>query len=836
MEYSKGTEKRQLTALKNRDEFKTIFHKLIRRDTNISPKEQEFILLCAILFFNFYNNDKRYKSYFRLAYYIILKYSQLFNDFKPLYDISIQIGFFPICDILVKTNKVQLNSISDVVSHKLLKSKFINAQEDYIETLEQHNSVKKLLKSTSSTLAYIAPTSFGKSSLISTFLLEKKFLKIGIIVPTKSLLMQTFKNIKKLSLDYKIILHDEMYENDDKFIGVLTQERAMRLVNKGGNFDILFIDEAHKIFEYRLDNSRGLILSRLIKLNKSKNPQQKIIYLSPLIDNIENLKLEINEKIDSYQIKHNLKCEDIFFFKDRKVEMYDKFTDTYLDYKINIDEYNYIKNSSKNKNFIFHYKPNKIEILANDLCAQAMFEDIEIDDEIQKIINTLKEEVHENFYINKTIYKGIIYIHAKMPNIIKEYLEYQFNKIDKFKYIIANTVILEGINLPIDNLYITSTDYQNGKSLVNLIGRVNLLNYVFEEKNLDKLISNIHFISMKTYQGDNDMKNKIKELREHSFADVIQNPLLSEYDIDKVSLNNKDKEKKELKNQKIIEYTNFIIKNDNDITIADKIKKYFIQNNIDDFYDDLNFIIDLIAKRINSCKNDTNFKQYDLILKIYWIFIEQLEEHIVDFEIERLKNEQARKYYKNYLGITQKLPLKNNVNSTFGYFKTKANSNDPKLFIGTTYGETTKESKNYKSKEYLRDVYVDLSKYKNNDAKLINLAIAKLKIEEDFVSFKLNKLINFLHDFGLITNDEYNIHTYGTKDENLIKLSKIGLNVNIISKLKEDDQYKNITLDEYGNTTVKNNFSDYLEKQSELFKFEVKKYLTEPFNVQNPSG
>jgi len=250
----------------------------------------------------------------------------------------------------------------------------------------------------------------------------------------------------------------------------------------------------------------------------------------------------------------------------------------------------------------------------------------------------------------------------------------------------------------------------------------------------------------------------------------------------------------------------------------------------------LNFIIDLIAKRINSCKNDTNFKQYDLILKIYWIFIKQLEEHIVDFEIERLKNEQARKYYKNYLGITQKLPLKNNVNSTFGYFKTKANSNDPKLFIGTTYGETTKESKNYKSKEYLRDVYVDLSKYKNNDAKLINLAIAKLKIEEDFVSFKLNKLINFLHDFGLITNDEYNIHTYGTKDENLIKLSKIGLNVNIISKLKEDDQYKNITLDEYGNITVKNNFSDYLEKQSELFKFEVKKYFPEPFNAQNPSG
>jgi len=242
--YSKGIEKSQLTTLKNTEEFKDTFHKLIVGNQDITPKDQEFILLCAILFFNFYNQDKRYRSYFRLAYYIILKYSQLFNDFKPLYDISIQIGFFPICNILIDNQKIQPNNVSDVISHKFLKSKYINERENYIETLEQHNSVKKLLESTSNTLAYIAPTSFGKSSLISTFLLQEKFSKIGIIVPTKSLLIQTFKNIQKLSLNYKIILHDEMYENQDRFIGILTQERATRLINKGGYFDMLFIDEA----------------------------------------------------------------------------------------------------------------------------------------------------------------------------------------------------------------------------------------------------------------------------------------------------------------------------------------------------------------------------------------------------------------------------------------------------------------------------------------------------------------------------------------------------------------------------------------------------------------
>ncbi|MGJ0344277.1 DEAD/DEAH box helicase [Aliarcobacter cryaerophilus] len=830
MKYDKGTEKTQLTNLRNTNEFKDIYYKLIQGNSDITLEEQKFILLSAILFFNFYNNDNRFKSFFKLAYYIILKYSQLFNDFKPLYDISIQIGFFPICNILVDDEKIELDNISSIISHNLVKSKFINERENYIETLEQHNSVRKLLESSSDTLAYIAPTSFGKSSLISTFLLQKKFLKIGIIVPTKSLLMQTFKNIKKLNLDYKVILHDEMYENQDKFIGILTQERATRLLNKGGYFDILFIDEAHKIFEYNNDNSRGLILSRLIKINKSKNDKQKVIYLSPLVENKNNLKLENTETIDSYEVKHNLKCEDIFLFKDNSIRQYDKFTGEYLSpINQNINEFNYIKQSSKNKNFLFHYSPNKIEMLANELLEDEIFEDIEIDSEIQKIIDTLKEEVHEDFYINSTIYKGIVYIHAKMPNIIKEYLEYQFNQIDKFKYIIANSVILEGINLPIDNLYIMSTNYQNGKDLVNLIGRVNRLNYVFKEKKLNKLISNIHFVSTEKYQGDNDMKNKIKLLRDHSFSDTIQNPLLSEYNIDELFGKSKNelerKEKKQKKDDEIVKKTNYLLENNNDLILEQKIKKYFIENNIDDFYTDLDFVTSFIGQKIVAYKDDINFISYNLILKVYWIFIKQLETNIIDFEIERLKNEKAQSYYKNYLEMTQKLPLKNNIQSTFQYFKEKANSSDPYLFIGTTFGETKRPSNAYKSDEYLRDVYINLSKYKDNNKKMINLSIAKLKIEEDFVSFKLNKLINFLYDFDLISKNEYNLNTYGTDDENIINLSKVGLSVNIVSRLIDDKQYENIRFTNIGNLEVNDEFRKYLDGQSELFKFEINKFL-----------
>lgn len=838
MNYKKSNEKRQLSELKKTEKFKNVFYKLVQEDKNIKDDEKEFILLCAILFFKFYNEDKRFKNYFRLAYYIILKYSLIFKEYKSLYDISLQIGFYPICKTIINNEFLSLNSISDVISYRILETKFNNEQENYIETLEQNNSIKKLINSKSNTLSYIAPTSFGKSSLITTFIKENKYLKIGIIVPSKSLLIQTFRNVKKQKLNYKLILHDEMYENQEKFIGILTQERATRLINKGTFFDILFIDEAHKIFEYNRNNSRGLILSRLIKLNKIKNFNQKVVYLSPLIENSDNLKQEVNEKIESYEVEHNLKSEELYFFKDNEACIYDKFTGIFLPpHKSYIDEYTYIRNTEKNKNFIFHYSPYKIELFANDLNNRTIFDEIIITPTIQKVIDTLENEVHSSFYINSLIRKGIIYIHAKMPNIIKEYLEFQFKEIDSFKYLIANTVILEGINLPIDNLYILSVDRQNGKDITNLIGRVNRLKYVFDENNLKKLIANVHFVYTDAYSGRSKMTNHISYLRDYSFTDEIKNPLLSEYDINKLKFQKTEYETKEQKKEKrrkldkeILGKTNFILNEDKLLSFQDDIKKYFIQNNIDDFYRDIDSVIITIENKINDLKGTLNFKNMDLVLKICNIFIYELEYLITDFEIERLKNEKAYNYYKNYLEYTQKISLKDNIDNTFKYFKKKAKSNDPLLFIGKTYGEIKRETPKYNHRDYkLSKVYIDLSKYHNDlqtdEKKLINLAIVKLKIEEDFVSFKLNKLINFLLDFGLITEDEYNIHTYGTKDKNLIKLSKIGLNTSIINKLKEDNQYSNITYDDNGNLITKNNFLDYLDDQSELFKFEVKKYL-----------
>jgi hypothetical protein len=61
------------------------------------------------------------------------------------------------------------------------------------------------------------------------------------------------------------------------------------------------------------------------------------------------------------------------------------------------------------------------------------------------------------------------------------------------------------------------------------------------------------------------------------------------------------------------------------------------------------------------------------------------------------------------------------------------------------------------------------------------LAIVKLKIEDDFVSFQLNKFITMMYDYKLIDEDEYNLQIYGTKNISKSKLRKILQNTGELS-------------------------------------------------------
>ncbi len=807
--------KRQLLSLKNNEFFISCFKKLIL-NKQLNLEENQYILSSAIILFRYYNNDKRLRGYFNIAYYIVLKYSLLHEDYKPLYDISLQIGFYPISNYILKNELLDENYLHERIINNEVKK--IYAKEHYIETIEQYNRTQEIFDNIKSKdIAYIAPTSFGKSSIIRDVIVQNDYNKIVIVVPTKSLIVQTYNDIRNLELNYKLILHDEMYNNENRFIGILTQERATRLINKFDlSFDIMFIDEAHNLLK---NDSRNILLSRLVMLNYKKNNEHRLLYLSPLVSDISNLKIKNTSEghIFESNIKHNLKVFDVFYLdKKGKLFSYNRYTDeTYpLENEFIFDDY--IIANSKKKNFIYAYRPKIVEDIAEKINSK-----VSTSTEnpiLKKISDVISAEVSEYIDIVQYILNGIVYLHGKLPNILKEYLEYNYKEVQELKYVVANSVILEGINFPIDNLFITETYGLNVKGLNNLIGRVNRLNYVFEDK-LNKLVSEIHFVDSVEYTDSrSNMINKMSLLREHTFKDENKNPLLEEYNIDDLKLSQKDKEKRKGKDDKLIDLTNFLINITPDI-LSDKIKQYFIENNIDDFYKSFEDIIPIIIDNTSGISDDS-----DVINTIYEVFIANLENEIEDFELERLKNSKARAYYKNYINIFQLFSLKEKIANTLTYFQEKAKHNsDSYLFIGSSFGELALQSNKYKNTEYQNKVYVNLRG--KSRTQLANLSLVKIKLEEDFVSFKLKKLITFLFDFNFINEETYLLAVYGSNDKDLINLTRIGLNPSISKVIMENDQIKNLNLDVNGNLKSNQTFKDFMKTQTELFNFEVNKYI-----------
>lgn len=791
--------------------YSETMEKLTVAPDQLDSNERTFLLTVAIILLKKYEKDHRRTSFIELAYFIILKYSISFNDFAPLYDFSVNFGYFPIAQAITKLGKIQVDNITSAIIPDIINDNY--RRDSTIETFEQKHTKNQILRSTSKDICYIAPTSFGKSSIILEHIVShwENFKRVAIIVPTKSLLMQSYRFIRHKKFDAKIIIHDEMYNNEERFIAILTQERALRLLdNNDISFDCLYIDEAHRLLER---DPRSILLSRLIKLNRQRNEKSEVIYLSPLITNADNLKTDESQKIFEQRIRFNIKEPEIFeYCTDGSVKKYNRFIDKFFFEKQSDDFFNYIIQNATNKSFCYLYTPRKIEQFAEELSQLRIF--IHESPALKEVINNLKEYVHDEFYAIDYIKRGIVYLHGKIPDNVKEYLEYKYSQIPELQFIIANKVILEGINLPISSLFILNGTNLTGKELTNLIGRVNRLNLVFSQPpNLDLLMPKIHFVNSEKYNRKRgNFENKIKLLRCSTFEDIVKNPILKSFDIDnEENKGNDDKCKEIVENEDI-----FFTSNDDP---KNKLKKRMISLGMNTIYKISDELCQTILGKLDRVKENPKFHEAHFLERLRYLFIRHCDGNIIDDEFARLRNDKAIAYYKMFFD-NRKLSLKENIIREVAYFQRRVTAGDSLMYIGESYGELAYTAHGRKTN---RNVYIDLSK--KNNRELINIAIVKQKIEEDFVSFKLRMFFQLMRDYSVLNEDEYYEILYGTTDRIKIFLVRTGLTINLINRLEKDDQLKNITFDKNGNLTTNEAFDKYLEKADDFYRFELSRLL-----------
>lgn len=381
-------------------------------------------------------------------------------------------------------------------------------------------------------VSYSAPTSLGKSFVMRAFLKFKVAANyknnFAIVVPTKALINEMKNNVVEKDLKelletkhYRVVssINEEFVDKDNEsnFIFIVTPERLHYLLNDSNiSIDYCFIDESYKISE---PDSRSLYYYQTISQLLKRNSKVKIYFSSP---NIPNPEIYLNtilqdgakfKKASTYspvsQIKYLVSLKEV----NQPVRIFNDLTQE-------LEETN-VKNSSTNINDIISTlkttggnivycsgKDKTIDLAiqyANFLPALKITTDEEKAEQKRRdeIAEEIKKEIHEEYYLAELIKKGVAYHVGYLPNSLRDTIEKAF-KNGIIKTIFCTSTLMEGVNLPADNLFVTSTRNGNDPltptAFKNLLGRIGRINY--------SLYGNVYLLVIPNYAN----ADKYKEL------------------------------------------------------------------------------------------------------------------------------------------------------------------------------------------------------------------------------------------------------------------------------------------------------------------------------------
>lgn len=751
---------------------------LINSNDSISNESKVRLLKIAIVFLNY--GDVHLQ---KLGYRIILAYSNLFNDYIPLYDVSLNLGYIPVSKYI--EHKILNGSYNENNFFKSLISSFqdIFKQQDIFLSFGQ----KKLIhfsNESDSNYVLVAPTSYGKSEIIINEVYRNLNHKTCIIVPSKALLAQTKKRLIEHN-DFsnqlqRIITHPDMYKGDENgFVAVLTQERLLRLLQKNPalSLDLVLVDEAHNIFQ---KDNRAVLLSQVLLILKKRNDNVLFKFFTPFISDANNLKIphtdydiEIGEVSEFIKIERFYVCD---FSYDRKIYLYDQFLDDfYLTSDTTYsDDIHFVLQKKAHKNIVYVNRPKDIEKLAMELMSSNQLEQL---DELEEAYNAISEYVHSEYNLLKCIKSGLVYHHGSMPEVVRLYVEGLFTNISQLQLIVTNSTLLEGVNIPAERIFLLSTKIGRGNfsksQFKNLIGRVCRFREVFNSPNQNlKLLEPEIYILNGSYEWNNaNPRNFLKQKAkiDISIKDDVEN-ILMQKEPDQLSPDKKEELKSALEYLENIEPNTV---NENNLQYAQtEIGKLCYSNNVYDFNiieneSVLNTNLDLYNQNIDGQINDIS----GIMDAFNSIFIENI--NITEESIQRLSNESARRFYSMFLNWRINGSSYNEMIAQFlNYWRRLS---DPIIYVGSKWGEIKLNEQNH------RTFYVDLRT--KNESQRINLAIVRIKEEQDFVDNSFLKYVEILHDLDLINSNFYDQLKYGTSDRRIISLLKNGFSLELAKKL-----------------------------------------------------
>lgn len=797
-------------------EFPTLYMKLLMNQ-ELSVFEREQLLKIAIVLINSSNQHIK-----QLGYRIIVVYSNRFKDYVPLYEISLNQELYPISRFIEENLMCQQRRNFFVELNSAYSS--IYDKENRCQSGEQYKLNSFYYENIGKTVSVVAPTSYGKTDLIIDTLKEAEGKNICIITPTKSLLSQTRKRILSANISWipKVVVHPEMYtSNEDVCVAVLTQERLLRLLKNHPilSFDYVIVDEAHDMLEK--DERNELLASSIMVLNK-RNNNTVFKFLTPFLNDSSNLKVRYTAyDLSTYKISEYIKTEKIYAYDiqgKKGLRLYDQFLDQFFEISNetkDLSEIDFIIKYAGKKNIVYFNKPYDIEKFAKQLIDT--LPDIQISERLESVIKNISEYLNQEYTLVKCLKKGFIYHHGSVPDAIRQYIEYQYATCEELKFVLTSSTLLEGVNLPADKMFLLDNKKGPGNlspsNFKNLIGRVCRFNEIFhsERGDLKRLEPEIYLVVGDFYRNNADysgfLSNSMKVDRQ--LDDKKENVLL-----ENTVINSTNKERLEQAQEFVENYENGIIENFNQRYTTTEIGKSCMMNNVTEL--DI-FSCENEMQRYVNYLRDCNYMITDckqLIDRVTELFINKIADQKYENHL-RFKNAAARNYYTMILN--QKISndsYSQMISKTVAYWNSLIdNGGDTLVYVGR-WGDTTKNGG-------FRNYWTDISK-KNNSEK-INLAIVRIKEEQDFIDNAIMKYVEVLCEMGLIENSLYLRLKYGTDVDNEIILIKNGISLSLAT-LIIDKYSKHITIDAFNDTVHFN--GDIIgemkqNKENEILIYEV---------------
>ena len=757
-----------LAKIRNTD-FASLYDRFIVGE-KLSQKQYEILLAIAICFTNADDTNVQ-----QLGYRIVVEYCNQTNDYIPLYEIAVNKGLYPVSKFIEQhyiddSKRNFFTEWNDAFTEQFVSGEVCRS--------EQQNSLVHFFESKKDdTVSVIAPTSYGKSELILSAVKEYAGRKICVLTSTKALLIQTKKRVQQISKGIfpKIVVHPEMYNpNDPSCLAVLTQERLLRIFKKDPqlSFDCIIVDEAHEMLE---DDSRSRTLANVIIVAQKRNPEVAFKFLTPFLADSTNLKARYTTyDIESFKVSEYIKTEKYFLYDLRNhtgLKLYDQFLNKYLPISDNRNlgfEEDVVKAYSAGKNIIYLNKPTDIEKFA--LALADVFS--EVDSElIQTACDNISEYLQPQYNLLTCLRKGIIYHHGSVPDAIRIYIEDLYKKDDAVRYVITSSTLLSGVNLPAERMFIL--DNKQGRSNLshdsfkNLVGRVCRFSEIFshETGNLYRLEPQIYLVFGKYFAQNANCESFLRNVAkvEQTYKDAVDNVLLSEA---KITVDNEEKLRQA--SEFIENYENGVVEDYQERYTGTVAGKACIMNGItefDVFAHEVTIQQQVDAYQGESLKiSDSN----TLLETINELFIQHLPDNGAE-SLKRLENKEARNFYSMMFEWRVKNKSYAEMISLFvGYWhQLYKKDRNVMVYVGK-WGDVKRPGSNVA--RYTKFVG-------KNRTQVVNLAIVRIKEEQDFIDNTLIKYVEVLHDLDLIEDAFYAQIKYGTDDERTICLIKNGLSL-----------------------------------------------------------